>query len=439
MWSALPSAILATVAQGLSLIALIALMLVVCPQPAIAQGDYDPRNDDWNGLSSFVGQARSLGIDLEIRNDLDYAVIDNRTSLIFVYPTVDLERSAVVAHLRGGGRILIADDFGASAPLLERLGVGRDDSPVEGGLHFRGEPHLPIAAPVTDDHVLTQGVRRLMTNHPATLVTDLPSVFVTGEPARTLVAVGAIGEGRLVIVGDPSSLINNMLEVQGNQQFARNLLRYLSGDDGRRLLLVTGRFGQQAGGAGVNGTVSQARRELNIRLARLSDGLAALPNRDGPPRWLLALATIGSIALLGVIIFQLKPRPRLYSGRWLRPLAEERSAGFVGTLEYFKHPKATHLYPLMILKRIFEERLLDGLDLPAPARLKSVVEAYSKVESNEGRRRELDRLLVRLSTLAASATAGDSSSLRVSARELRRTYEQARRLLKPVGRDIEVP
>lgn len=426
-------------AQGLSFSVLTALSLVVYPQLAIAQGDYDPRNDDWNGLSSFVGQARSLGIDLEVRNDLDYSVIDSNSSLIFVYPTVALERSAIVAHLRGGGRILVADDFGASAPLLERLGVGRDESPVEGGLHFRDEPHLPIAAPITDDHVLTQGVRRLMTNHPATLVTDLPSVFVTGEPARTLVAVGAIGEGRLVIVGDPSALINNMLEVQSNRQFARNLLRYLAGDGGRRLLLVTGRFGQQVGGAGVNSTVSQARRELNIRLARLSDGIAALPNRGASPRWLVALATVGSIVLLGVIIFQLKPRPRLYSGRWLRPLAEERSAGFVGTLEYFKHPKATHLYPLMILKRVFEERLLDGLDLPAPARLKSVVEAYAKIESNVGRRRELERLLLRLSTLAASAVTGDSSPLRVSARELRRTFEQARRLLKPVGRDIEVP
>jgi hypothetical protein len=278
-----------------------------------------------------------------------------------------------------------------------------------------------------------------MTNHPATLVTDLPSVFVTGDPPRTLVAVGAIGEGRLVIVGDPSTLINNMLEVEGNRRFARNVLRYLAGDEGRRLILVTGRFGQQVGGAGVSGTVGQARRELNIRLARLSDSLAALTNRERPPRWLIALATVLSIVLLGVVIFQLKPRPRLYSGRWLRPLAEERSAGFVGTLEYFKHPRATHLYPLMILKRIFEERLLDGLGLPAPARLRSVVDAYSRIESNVSRRKELERLLVRLSTLAASTVTGDSSSSRVSARELRRTFEQARRLLKPVGRDIEVP
>ena len=414
------------------------LLAVTLPRWAAAQGDYSPESDDWNGLSSLVEQARELGIDLTTTNDLDYALIGRDTSLLIIYPTVPLDRQALVSNLRAGGRVLIADDFGSSAPLLERLGVRRDESQVEGGLHFRGDPDLPIAAPVTEDHVLTQGVRRLLTNHPATLVTDLPSVFVTGDPERTLVAVGAIGEGRLVIVGDPSTLINNMLEVDGNRQFARNLLTYLSGEDHRQLVLVTGHFGQRTGGSGVNGTVSQARRELNIRLARLSETLSTLRQGEAPPRWLLAVVTLGALVLLVVVILQLKPRPRLYSGRWLRPIAEERSAGFVGTLEYLKHPRATHLYPLMILKRVFEERLLDGLGLPAPARLGAVMEAYAKAEPNEGHRKELERLLVRLSTLATTTVAGESQ-LRVSAGELRRTFDQVRRLLKPVGRDIEVP
>jgi hypothetical protein len=414
------------------------MILASAPLLAAAQGDYDPENDDWNGLATFVTQARASGLEIAIENELDFGRIDRNTSLIIVYPSVPLDRPALVAHLRAGGRVLVADDFGESSAFLERLGVRRDESSVVGGLHFRGEPDLPIAAPVADDHVLTLGVRRLLTNHPATLVSDLPPVFTVGEPERTLVAVGAIGDGRLVILADPSVLINNMLEVRGNLQFARNLLGYLAGEERRPLVMVSGRFAQRAGAGAMASSAGEARRELNITLARLSDWLAALAGRDLSSPLALALATVGAFILLAVVIAQLKPRPRLYSGRWLSPLAEERSAGFVGTIEYFRHPRASHVYPLMILKRVLEERLLDGLGLAEPARLHTVMSAYAKVEPNARNRKELQALLVRLATMASSTVAGESSQ-RISARELRRTFEKARRLLKPVGRDIEVP
>lgn len=413
-------------------------MALSAPWCAAAQPDYDPESDEWNGLSTFVTQARALGLELEVADELDYARLDRNTSIVIVYPLVPLDRPALVAHLRAGGRVLIADDFGESAAFLERLGVRRDESAVAGGLHFRGEPDLPIAAPVAEDHVLAVGVRRLLTNHPATLISDLPPVFTVGEPERTLVAVGAIGEGRLVILADPSALINNMLEARGNLQFARGLLSYLAGDDRRPIVMVSGRFGQHSGPGGMASSAGEARRELNLSLARLSDWLAALSGRDLSSPAALALATLGALVLLVVVIAQLKPRPRLYSGRWLRPLAEERSAGFVGTIEYFRHPRASHVYPLMILKRVLEERLLDGLGLAEPARLHTVMSAYAKVEPNARNRRQLQKLLVRLAGLASSTVAGEPSQ-RVSARELRRTFEKARRLLKPVGRDIEVP
>ncbi len=417
---------------------LLATLLLALPLRASAELDYDPESEEWNGLDSFADQARSLGLQLDIRRELDYATIDADTSLIIVYPTVPLDEGALVSHLRRGGRMLVADDFGMSGDFLERLGVRRDERPVVGGLHFRDRPNLPIAAPVAEDHVLTVDVRRLMTNHPTTLESDLPPVFVTGSPPRTLVAVGAIGDGRLVILGDPSVLINNMLEVRSNQQFARNVLTYLGGmDNSRRLVLVAGRFGQRNGGDAIATSAGEARRNLNIQMGRMNDWFVSLAALE-PPFWLSLVASMITALLVFFVVLKLEPKAKLYSGKWLQPMGEERSAGFVGTLEYLKNPKASHIYPLMILKRVLEERLLEGLELEAPARLGEVMEAYARVEPNPGARKELEKLLLRLSTFAGTTTDGEGGP-RVSARDVRRTFDLARKLLRPVGRDIEVP
>jgi hypothetical protein len=335
--------------------------------------------------------------------------------------------------------MLIADDFGTSAPLLEQLGVGRDDRPIDRGLFFRDRPTLPIAAPVSEEHVLTVGVRRLVSNHPITLVTDLPPVFVVGEPERTLIAVGAVGDGRIVILGDPSVLINNMLEMRGNERFANNLLSYLtSGGERRRLVLLSGRFSQRGSGGAMVENAGAARRETNARLARLSGSLAPPPPDQPPPLALVIIFVLLALSTVTLAISQLEPKPRLYSGRWLEPLTAQPSAGFLGTLEYLQDRSATQLYPLMILKRELEERLLDGLGMSAPAGLDQVMAQYAKIEPNRRKQKALEELLTRLSAIAGSAAASDAPA-KVSARELQQTVQVARDLLKPLGRDILEP
>jgi hypothetical protein len=422
-------------------VALFVVWALLClPRQATAAGDYDPESDEWNGLGTLVAIARERGLDIEYPDEVNYTALTATTSLLLVYPVEPLRDEAVRAVLKRGGRMLLADDFGGSESFLTRLGIERDDRPVEGGLLFRGQAHLPIAAPVEEDHVLTAGVTRLVANHPTTLVTSLPPVFVVGEPRRTLVAVGAVEDvGRIVLLGDPSVLINNMLEMRGNARFARNVLEYLAGDDRRRILLLSGRFTQLGGGsAGARHDASAARREANARLARLSGSLAPPPADQPPPIALVVASAVVGLGVIMLVIARLEPRPRLYSGRWLKPAARQTAAGFLGTLEYLENPRATQIYPLMILKRELEEKLLDGLGLSAPAGLKTVLEHYSKVEPDRRKQKQLERLLVELSMKAGSAASGDSP-LEVSARELQKTVDLARRLLEPVGRDVLKP
>src|SRR5690606_20633598 len=98
-------------------------------------------------------------------------------------------------------------------------------------------------------HPLTEGVRALVTNHPAVVHhPDLEPIFSFGERDAVVLA-GAVGAGRLVTIGDPSVLINNMLELRGNQRFAENLVDYLAERRGRLFVItpdaqLVGRYGE---------------------------------------------------------------------------------------------------------------------------------------------------------------------------------------------------
>lgn len=415
----------------------VALAVALAPAAARAGRDYDPVSDDWNGLGRLVDLAHEEGLVVHVPRTLDWDHLDPGAGVLIVYPTTPVSRDGLVAHLRRGGRALLADDFGAGDQALGPLGVMRDEGAVPGGLRYRDRDELPVAMPVDEEHLLARGVRRLVANNPAAFVSDLPPVFVMGDPPRTLVAVGAVGPGRLVVLGDPSVLINNMLELRGNEQFARNLLRYVAGDGSRPLLLATGRFAQRAGGETVSGAAAAARQELNAALLRLGDALR--PSPSGPaPLWAILLAAFGSVVTLAATLLRLGPRPRLYRGRWLLPRERQRAAGFVGTVEYLGGANATQVYPLLILKREFEARLLVGLGLTAPQRLDAVLESYGAKVRSKTEVRRLERLLLRLGGVASAAMAS-GSSLRISRRELERTMDLARGHLRRLGQDIEEP
>ena len=72
-----------------------ATLLLCFPGHASAELDYDPESGEWNGLDSFVTQARSLGLRIDVQQELDYATFDAETSLIIVYPTVLLDQDDV--------------------------------------------------------------------------------------------------------------------------------------------------------------------------------------------------------------------------------------------------------------------------------------------------------------------------------------------------------
>ena len=226
------------------LVALVALLFAAAPAAAQTSGeDYSPSERAWNGLSDFAALARAEGFDVVARQTLAWDELRSTDVVLLLYPTAYIDPSHVAAFLRGGGRLLIADDYGRADEALARLGILRRaprDPSVRG---YRDNPNLPIARPIMSVHPLAQGVDELHTNHPQVFaVSPGPDeVFALGK--ETIVVAGTLGNanGRFIALSDPSILINAMLAWGGNLQFALNVLSFLRPEAaGGRILVLSG-------------------------------------------------------------------------------------------------------------------------------------------------------------------------------------------------------
>jgi len=192
-----------------------------------AQDDFVPSNEGWNGLSELLEVAVEEGIEVEVVDRLDVGTLDRDAALLIIGPHQAPSVEGLSALLRAGGRIAVADDFGASGALLEAFHIERHAPMGHRTTALRGNEALLIARP-NGPHALSVRVDALVTNHPAAIEhLELDPIFAFSE-SEALVLAGAVGTGRLVVISDPSVFINNMLELGGNRRFTANLLHYLS-------------------------------------------------------------------------------------------------------------------------------------------------------------------------------------------------------------------
>jgi hypothetical protein len=125
-------------------------------------------------------------------------------------------------------------------------------------------------------------------------------VFSVGNPPEAVVLAGAVGSGRLVALGDPSVLINNMMQFRGNKRFASNLLSYMTtnGGSGKVYLVLPG-----AALHGRFGTLNADRP-----LERVRAGLERATSVDLPDTMVRMLA--GAVAAI-LLLFAASALPRI--------------------------------------------------------------------------------------------------------------------------------
>jgi hypothetical protein len=253
-------------AAAVLVIASVALLSVTMVSPAVSTTvDFSIYNSGWNGTSGLavsvyragkLSPSMSLettGTDVTIVHmSLEQVAPDPRTeALVVIGPTkafTAAEGVLVGDFVRRGGVLLLADDFGTGNSLLGHMGAqSRFSGKLVMDLAFEKKPEFCVCFDFAEDP-LTEGVGSLLMNYPSSVVVKNSSAEVLarstvaswldvdgdrlqdlGEPRGpfTLLAREPMGDGTVMLLADPSLLINGMAEHLDNAVLAGNLLSEL--------------------------------------------------------------------------------------------------------------------------------------------------------------------------------------------------------------------
>ncbi|MGD0530498.1 MAG: DUF4350 domain-containing protein, partial [Polyangiaceae bacterium] len=264
----------------------LALALLLAAGVAVA-APFDPKGDDWEGLSQFVRMAEAeLGPGrVVVTSTLNLHDLRREDGVILIHPEHFVDSDELSVFMRAGGRLVLLDDYGEGDGLLARFGIRRVPLPTRPAEMLRGNPSLAIAEPASA-HPAVRDISRVVTNHATGLEHPaLSPVLVVrgeGEPDVLLAVAGAVGQGRLLALGDASVGINAMLRYPGNRMLCASLVRYVTEDDawgrrGGKLYILandfetTGTFGNDSA---IEGAWGNLRRSLTDALEMLRhDGM----------------------------------------------------------------------------------------------------------------------------------------------------------------------
>jgi hypothetical protein len=357
-----------------ALAAFVSTVLILWPAARAAAGPFDAHGEDWEGMSQLVRIAQAqLGPQrVVVTSTLSLGDLGRGDGLLIVHPERTMDSDGLTAFMRAGGRLVLLDDYGTGDGLLARFGIRRVPMPGRPAEMLRGNPALAIAEPASA-HPAVRDVGRVVTNHATGLEHPaLSSVLVVrgdGEPDVLLAVAGAVGQGRLLAVGDASVAINEMMRYPGNRALAAALVRYATEDDvwGRRDgklyvltndFTTTGTFGDESS---LGGTAGDLRRALVSTLETL--------RRDGMPP--LAAYLVAVVVGLGIVIWTSARAGRTHKSavpRFVRRVPAVAQGGVAGHAAILSAPGTSRVLAILELKSALEEDFATrlGFDRPPP-------------------------------------------------------------------------
>ena len=418
------------------------------PPPA----DYDPQSGAWNGLSTLMTVAEESDLNLTVGSRLNYDELRPSGRLFVVYPEENLDVESLASFVVDGGRLVLADDFGASGTFLERLGITRDTPGVEGLPHdsyARDNPALPVFEP-TGVHPLLEGVGSVIANHPAVLHhSGGPVVPYSGGGG--LVYDMNLGQGKVIVVGDASLFINRMLEAGDNRRLAENALTYLCADraDDCAVRLLVGAF-EQVGQYRTAEERSQS--PLAKRISDINEWIERMQHSiPGTPLlyYLAVLLAAGMGVYLTAALSLIQPKP--YSAYIDEAIEDEPGpqSEFEWNLARFEDGgrDTNYVLPLAILKQIFEELFLKELgawDREERVSIPVLAEQFERrylsdrpPRERERIRKELEDVLGSFAQIPTRHRVFLDSDAYYSERDLIQLYGRARRILNLMGLEEE--
>jgi len=224
----------------LALLIVLALTALIWFYPP--NGDFRTANPFWNGLSTFATIFK-----VSIITSFDNLPSPSKETVLIVIPYMQFtktELDKLSNYVSGGGALIVLDDYGYGNQILNGLGVDMrfTGKPLLDPLFNYKNEWLPRIADFAQTSI-TNNITSIVLNHASSLTNvsddavlasssqfsflDLNdnSTWETGEPLGPLpvAAYVKVGEGYLVVVSDPSFLINSMIHMDDNLNFIKNL------------------------------------------------------------------------------------------------------------------------------------------------------------------------------------------------------------------------
>lgn len=248
------------VALGLATAALALLALSLATPLLGTRADFSAYNAEWNGASQLAARLHGTGAFNPLLSAVDTgsalqivpvplasSPIEPATGAIVILgprsPFSPEEQVYLRDFVTRGGIVLVADDFGTANEALAAMGATTRIEPARVlDFAFAKRPEFTVAVDLAD-HPLFDGVERALLNYPAALVPgagatvlanttdaawldrDTDGLRGANEPAGPFawLATETIGAGSVIILSDPSILINGMRPLAHNERFADNL------------------------------------------------------------------------------------------------------------------------------------------------------------------------------------------------------------------------
>jgi hypothetical protein len=248
-----------------ALVAVIGLAMLSMVSPVVSTTeDFSIFNTGWNGTSglavatyetgNFAPSFRvdASGTDVTVAElGFEELGLDPATDAVAVIgpsaPFTAADGQVMGAFVRGGGVLLLADDFGTGNSLLSSMGaLSRFSGELVLDLSFDKRPEFPVCYDLRVDPLMVN-VTTLQLNHASSIVqgagitaiayssaaswldSNGNAMYDVGEPMGPfpLIARETLGAGTIVLLADPSVLINGMTDYMDNARFSDNLVSYL--------------------------------------------------------------------------------------------------------------------------------------------------------------------------------------------------------------------
>jgi hypothetical protein len=227
------------------LVAVVVLVLVLsmlCVRFLPSAQDFMAHNDMWNGIKRFCDEFGAATI-----NSLD-DLPDTPAEVVLVlipYIELDTEELAVVGRfVGGGGTLLLMDDYSYGNQVLSYLGVDTrfSNQPLFDPLFNLKNLRLPRILNFTPE-VKEAGIDIIVLNHATALIdvsesdviawssiysyldTDESETREESEPEGPFPVVARlqVKNGKIIVVADPSIIINSIVGRDDNYAFIRHL------------------------------------------------------------------------------------------------------------------------------------------------------------------------------------------------------------------------